>query len=442
MRPGVAGRLVDRHARRHCIVGDHGVVRHVAGDGCADGNGVKPTAGRGGQFEGRDRRRGRCAQRIGERAHGCQPVLAAPGQSQGLAPDGNQQARPVRIGEEGDGLHRLHQQHQIDALEIGLGHLAEIHHLVRREPAGAARLAGCECVNQYPVSSRVQPPGGGQGGLVTGAAPQQQHGLLGRPQNQGHVLHNAGGHRRLGRAHHLGARDAGLQPGAVGWQDQACRTARWAIAGGDGLRSPRPHLVGALGSLDPQRIGRGERRNIGVQRRVVLAVIGGVVADHIDDGGEGAPGVVQVGRAVGVAWTQVQQGAGRPARHAAITVRRPGGHALEQTEHRTHPGLAVQGRDELHLAGAGVGEAGRDPVVGQGGDECVGAVHGRFLLVVGRAAYCGVASAFRRRSEGCSGGTRAGVDGEVGSIITHQYSLSNPVANAKIHYGVYYHSHM
>jgi hypothetical protein len=100
-----------------------------------------------------------------------------------------------------------------------------------------------------------------------------------------------------------------------------------------------------------------------------------VVADDIDDGGEGAPGVVQVGRAVGVARTQVQQGAGRRARHAAITVRRPGGYALEQTEHRAHPGLAVQGRDELHLAGAGVGEAGRDPVVGQGGDECVGAVH-------------------------------------------------------------------
>jgi hypothetical protein len=118
----------------------------VAGDGCADGNGVKPTAGRGGQFEGRDRRRGQCAQRIGERAHGRQPVLAAPGQGQGLAPYWNQQARPVRIGEEGDGRHRLHQQHQVDALEIAQGHLAEIHHLGRREPAGAARQPGYEGV--------------------------------------------------------------------------------------------------------------------------------------------------------------------------------------------------------------------------------------------------------------------------------------------------------
>ena len=59
-------------------------------------------------------------------------------------------------------------------------------------------------------------------------------------------------------------------------------------------------------------------------------VIGGVLADDIDDAGVRLLGVVQIGKAIGEARTQMQQGGGRPSQHAVIAVGRARHHALEQ----------------------------------------------------------------------------------------------------------------
>jgi hypothetical protein len=57
---------------------------------------------------------------------------------------------------------------------------------------------------------------------------------------------------------------------------------------------------------------------------------------------------------------QVQQGRGRLVGHPRVAVGGAGGHALEQASTHAHPRLAVERGDEVHLAGAGVGEADLD----------------------------------------------------------------------------------
>ena len=120
----------------------------------------------------------------------------------------------------------------------------------------------------------------------------------------------------------------------------------------------------------------GDRCDVALQRRVVLGVVGGVVADDVDDGRAAAAGVVQVGQAVAEAGAQVQQHRCGPAGHAGVAVGGAGGDALEQREHRVHLGHAVERRDEVHLGGAGVHEAGVDAGVDQGADQRLRAVHG------------------------------------------------------------------
>ncbi len=86
-------------------------------------------------------------------------------------------------------------------------------------------------------------------------------------------------------------------------------------------------------------------------------MVSGVLADHVDDRCVGAPGVVQVRQSVGQSRTQVQQGAGRLARHPAVAVGSAGDHAFEQAQHRPHAGFLIQRGNEVHLRGTGIGEA-------------------------------------------------------------------------------------
>ena len=125
--------------------------------------------------------------------------------------------------------------------------------------------------------------------------------------------------------------------------------------GGDVGRGQRaPHPAG-------DRAGDGV--DVGLQRRVQPLVRAGVVADDVDHRRPGAAGVVQVGQPVAHARAQVQQRRGGAAGHPRVPVGRAGGHALEQGEHRAHVGDVVQRGDEVHLRGAGVGEADVDPRV-------------------------------------------------------------------------------
>ena len=83
-----------------------------------------------------------------------------------------------------------------------------------------------------------------------------------------------------------------------------------AAATASAARAP---VARRLDRLDPRRVHARERLDVGGERRVVLAVIGRVVADDVDDRREGAARVVQVGEAVAEPGPEVQQGAGRAA---------------------------------------------------------------------------------------------------------------------------------
>jgi hypothetical protein len=82
-----------------------------------------------------------------------------------------------------------------------------------------------------------------------------------------------------------------------------------------------------------------------------------VVADHVDDRRERAPGVVQVGQAVGEPGAGVQQRARRAVGHARIAVGGAGDDPFGQPEHAAQARLAVERGDEVHLRRARVGEA-------------------------------------------------------------------------------------
>lgn len=104
-------------------------------------------------------------------------------------------------------------------------------------------------------------------------------------------------------------------------------------------------------------------------------MVGGLVANDIDDRCLRAARIMEIGQAVGQARAAVQQRGGGLARHARITIGGAGHHAFKQAQHAAHAGNAVQRRHEVHLAGAGVGEAGVHAACQQRLDEAFGAVH-------------------------------------------------------------------
>ena len=132
---------------------------------------------------------------------------------------------------------------------------------------------------------------------------------------------------------------------------------------GSACRGPHPARDVARDGLD-----------VGLQRRVVLDMVGRVVADDVDDRHLGAARVVQVRQPVAQARPEVQQRRRGPIRHPRVAVGGAGGDALEQAEHRTHLRHGVERGDEMHLRRAGVGEARRDAAVDERADQCLGAV--------------------------------------------------------------------
>jgi len=94
-----------------------------------------------------------------------------------------------------------------------------------------------------------------------------------------------------------------------------------------------------------------------------------VITDPVDDWCARAPRVVQVGQAVGEAGPEVQQRRGGPSRDAAPPVGGAGADTLEQPEHDTHAGDAVERRDNWHLGGARIREAHLDARMQGGVDQ-------------------------------------------------------------------------
>ena len=265
--------------------------------------------------------------------------------------------------------------------ELHAGHLGQIGHALDEGQAGAALHAGGEALGQQ-LHAAVRGDAGGveQRGLAQCVAAQQQHSFFafgtGLRDGLGDGLHgHVVGRLRRGR----GRRRAGLAafaPGHVGRQDERGHLAGQAARGGEGIDRVLAQGGGASGGVhEAGRDVAGHGFDVALQLGVVLDVVGGVVAHDGEHRHLALARVVQVGQAIAQAAAQVQQHGGGFAGHAGVAVGRAGGHALEQGEHGAHARLEVERGDEVHLAGAGVGEAHLDTGVGQGLHQCLGAVH-------------------------------------------------------------------
>ena len=126
---------------------------------------------------------------------------------------------------------------------------------------------------------------------------------------------------------------------------------------------------------DPGRDAARPALGIGGQRRIEGPVVDRLVADDVDDAAARPARVVQAGQAVGQARAAMQQGAGRLVGHAPVAVGAAGDDVLLQAEDAAHARDAVQRGDEMHLAGAGVGEADIDAAAQQRLDQAFGSVH-------------------------------------------------------------------
>ena len=137
---------------------------------------------------------------------------------------------------------------------------------------------------------------------------------------------------------------------------------RVAICGGELLAAAIAAAPSAATDLAVRRgahPGRHRPRqafDVGGQRRVVVDMVDGMLADDVDDAGMRLLGVVQIGEAVGEAGPEMQQRRGRRALHAEIAVGSTGYHALEQAEHAAHALHPVQRGNEMHFRSAGIGK--------------------------------------------------------------------------------------
>jgi hypothetical protein len=77
-------------------------------------------------------------------------------------------------------------------------------------------------------------------------------------------------------------------------------------------------------------------------------------------------GVVQIGEAIGQPRPQMEKRRGGLPRDAAITVGRTDRDTFKQAKHRPQPLYAVEGCNQMHFRGAGIGETGIDAAIDQG----------------------------------------------------------------------------
>ena len=87
---------------------------------------------------------------------------------------------------------------------------------------------------------------------------------------------------------------------------------------------------------------------------------------------------MEVGDPVAEPGAEVQKGRGRLSRHAAVAVGGSGRDTLEEAKHRAHALDLVEGRDEMHFRGAGIGEGDIDAAGQERAHQAFGTVHPLF----------------------------------------------------------------
>ena len=163
-------------------------------------------------------------------------------------------------------------------------------------------------------------------------------------------------------------------PRDVGGHDQRRHLTGRAGSGGDRLNSVAGELLSAARRPYPRRNVARDRLDIGLQRRVVLSVVRGVIAHYVEQRDPRPARVVEVCDPVAEPRPKVQEGRRGRVRHPCVPIRGPGRDALEQREDRPHFRHRIQRGDEVDLRRARVREARLDACADEGADQCVGAV--------------------------------------------------------------------
>ena len=227
-------------------------------------------------------------------------------------------------------------------------------------------------------AGRVQSRGVREAGLDERIAVDEDRGLLRRLDRARDGLEVLRSFRRAASARGLATR-AALVPRRIRRQQQECIAAGRTEARGVGRGGLRAGVRRRRRHVRPGCERPHQRLDVGGERRIEVPVIGRVVADDVDRRRKRAPRVVQVGGAVEIAGAEMQQRHRRPTGHARVAVRRARRDALEQAQDRSDPRFAVQRGDEVHLARAGIGEAGPDAAIRERPDERIGTVHASVL---------------------------------------------------------------
>ena len=285
----------------------------------------------------------------------------------------------------------LVRRQRLDRSVVGIGHALE------RQPATPALRARVGAFGHQPGAGRSRdPPGEPLRALVHRLAAEQQKHILLLAQHARRLRHRmriglGGDRHRLRLGHH-----AAVVPRRVARQDQRRDAARRGAGGRHCRRSVAADLLGR--GHGPHEARHAARPAFGVrgQRRVERAVIGRLVADHVDDAGAGAPRVMQVGKPVREPRPAMQERGGGLAAHPVIAVGSTCDHVLLQAQHALHAGDAVERRDEVHLTGAGIGKAGVHAALQQRVDEGFSAIHGKTAAVGSTRSSCCVIDTLRQ----------------------------------------------
>ena len=106
-----------------------------------------------------------------------------------------------------------------------------------------------------------------------------------------------------------------------------------------------------------------------------MQVIGGVIADDIDDGRGGPARIVQIGQAVGQPGPEMKQRGGRLAGDPPVAIRGARRNAFKQAQDRADAAHRIQRRDEMHLRCPRIGKTQLHAAINQSLHDGLGTIH-------------------------------------------------------------------
>ena len=297
MRRRACGHRWNREARGGRLVNDDGVFRQQRRHGHRGGFGGERAVRRIDLPQCADPgRQATGIQGFSRLRQGGQRVFAAFAKRVNGASRWRQFAGPARIGEEADRRLGVHQDQVPNARQRLFRLFGEVGQAGQLHSPGAARDPCQEGIAQQFGARRLSNAAGGTQGFLTDAFAVHQQGAGFAAAQRSHCRIDPLRVRGLQRG---GGQWRGwplcVVPSGVCGQDQGGDAAWRALSGLNGFGGVGGHALRAFSQADPAGYRTRETGDVGGERRVECPVVGGVLADHVDDRREGAPGVVQIG---------------------------------------------------------------------------------------------------------------------------------------------------